>query len=194
MEYTPIKPDEYFIIQIPTPSPPEWRRQRASFMFPPFSLLFFHTCIYVFLFFVVVLFRLFFCMHRQERSTLKSLVQVPLRASVTGLFRLLLLRCFLFCQNASLQVNSDLKTSSPWGRLQHSLLSSFKHNLFHSLLSGPIPPPPPPTLLFPAPPPAPSSVWFCSLPARLLLLPEPSSLRETLVHGPPHLPSALPFN
>lgn len=152
MEYTPIKPDEYFIIQIPTPSPPEWRRQRASFMFPPFSLLFFHTCIYVFLFFVVVLFRLFFCMHRQERSPLKSLVQVPLRASVTGLFRLLLLRCFLFCQNASLQVNSDLKTSSPWGRLQHSLLSSFKHNLFHSLLSGPIPPPPPPTLLFPAPP------------------------------------------
>lgn len=117
----------------------------------PLFLSFFHTCIYVFLFFVVVLFRLFFCMHRQERSPLKSLVQVPLRASVTGLFRLLLLRCFLFCQNASLQVNSDLKTSSPWGRLQHSLLSSFKHNLFHSLLSGPIPPPPP-TLLFPAPP------------------------------------------
>lgn len=159
-------------------------------MFPPFFSVIFsymHICVCFSLLFCFGV----FCTHRQERLPLKSLVQVPLRASVTGLFRLLLLRCFLFCQNASLQVNSDLKTSSPWGRLQHSLLSSFKHNLFHSLLSGPSPPPP--TLLFPAPP-APSSVWFCSLPARLLLLPEPSSLRETLVHGPPRLPSALPFN
>lgn len=152
MEYTPIKPDEYFIIQIPTPSPPEWRRQRASFMFPLFLSCFFIHAYMCFCFSLLFCFVYFFACIDKNAHLLKSLVQVPLRASVTGLFRLLLLRCFLFCQNASLQVNSDLKTSSPWGRLQHSLLSSFKHNLFHSLLSGPIPPPPPPTLLFPAPP------------------------------------------
>lgn len=46
----------------------------------------------------------------------------------------------------------------------------------------------------PRTPPSPSGVRVLFPASQLLLLPEPSSLRETLVHGRPHLPSALPFN
>lgn len=91
---------------------------------------------------------------------------------------LLQLRCFPSCQNASLQVNSDLKTSSPWECLQQSLLSSFKHNLSGSFLSAP-----------PTPCPTPFSVWFCSLSASSCIC-----LSATVVHGPPHHSSAPSFN
>lgn len=97
-------------------------------------------------------------------------------------------RCFLSCQKAPLQVNSDLRMSSPRGRLRHSLLSFFKRHLSGSLLSAlPSPPTPSSSMLLP------SSL----LPARLLLWlleREPASLlKGTLVHGP-HLLPAPSFN
>lgn len=149
MEYTPIKPAEYFIRSIPAPSlytditsmPP---------LYSPFSLSFMHTCTYMYFFCT--------CSHKHEHAPPESFFEsLPDWSALSP--GLLQLRCFLFCQNASLQVYSDLKTSSPWGCLQHSLLSSFKHNLSRSLLSAPLLPPCSP------PRPAPSSVQFCSLPA-----------------------------
>lgn len=97
-------------------------------------------------------------------------------------------RCFLSCQKASLQVNSDLRMSSPRGRLRHSLLPFFKRHLSGSLLSAlPSRPTPSSSTLLP------SSL----LPARLLqwlLETEPASLlKGTLVHGP-HLLPAPSFN
>lgn len=180
MEYTPIKRAEYFIICTPAPSIYTDITSMPPLSSPLFSLIYAHMHMHVFF---------FTCSHKQDHAPPESTFQASLRADWSVPFlSLLQLRCFLFCQNAALQVDSDLKTSSPWGCLQHSLLSSFKHNLSRCLLSVP----PPPTVLSPTPRSLQCLVLFPA--SQLLLLPEPSSLRETLVHGPPHLPSTLPFN
>lgn len=139
----------------PHPQPLHRHHHHACSILPPFSRPLMHTCTYMFFRHMLTQTRT-----RTSRRHLSTFFEFLSDWSVPSL-SLLQLRCFLFCQNASLQVNSDLKTSSPWGCLQHSLLSSFKRNLSRSLLSAPHP-----LLTLLAPPrPTPSSVQFCSLPA-----------------------------
>lgn len=176
-EYPAIKPAECFS---PRPQPQLWHVCSRR---PP-SLFYARVHIQVFSPFTRT--------HRQEHAPLRSIVHASLKASLTGLFCLWVYYSWdvsLFCQKA-ISAGGFRSKDVPRPGDVSSILFSHPSNTVSPLAfylphSSHCALPAHPlslrcSVLFPA--------------SQLLLLSEPSSLRETLVHGRPHLPSALPFN